>query len=33
MLALMSNEEWDEKFVRGIAGFLFMRSMQARTKA
>lgn len=33
MLVLMSNEEWDEKFVRGIAGFLFMRSMQARTKA
>lgn len=32
LLRRMANKEWCEKFLREIAGFLFMRSMQAGTK-
>jgi hypothetical protein len=32
LLIEMANQDWSEKFLRNIAGFLFMRSMQARTK-
>lgn len=32
LLRRMANKEWCEKFLRDIAGFLFMRSMQAGTK-
>jgi hypothetical protein len=33
LLTRMANKGWCEKFLRDIAGFLFMRSMQAGTKA
>jgi len=32
LLTAMANEEWSEKMLRNIAGFLYMRSMQAGTK-
>jgi len=32
LLIEMANKDWSEKFLRNIAGFLFMRSMQAGTK-
>jgi hypothetical protein len=32
LLTAMANEDWSEKILRNIAGFLFMRSMQAGTK-
>lgn len=32
LLIEMANKDWSEKFLRKIAGFLFMRSMQAGAK-